>query len=101
MLCLGSSMSLYLLAVVALFSGFSIVLQVSPTGKYLTFYLNKPDQIPSKTIKDTTMMNCIDNKPRHRLEEAGTSRSRPEQIDAKQPYSQLAQTVAHGSTGMS
>ena len=38
MLCHGSSTSLCLLAVVALFIGFSIVLQVRPTGQYLPFY---------------------------------------------------------------
>ena len=49
MLCHGSDASLYLLAVVVLSGGFSIVLQVSPTGQYLPFYKQTRTQ-PSKTV---------------------------------------------------
>ena len=43
-------------------------------------------------------MKCVKKKPRHRLEETA-SKTRPEQINAKRPYSQLAQMVAHCKTG--
>ena len=54
MLCHGSSTSLCLLAVVALFSGFSIVLQVSPTGQYL------PRLNPTVLILPQRLDNLLD-----------------------------------------
>ena len=61
------------------------------------FYVNK--LVHSKSLKrmSAPMMNSVKTKPRHRLEE--TSKTRPEQIDVKQPYLQLARTVDHGRTG--
>ena len=45
------------------------------------------------------MMKYVKKKPRHRLEEQGTLKTRPEQTDAERPHSKLTQTVVDGRTG--